>query len=320
MDFRMVSRGSGHVAAKASAYQSGERVLDPETGEQYDFSRLHADTENRVLETVILTPENCGDWALDRSTLWNEVEQTHTAKNSQLARWGRVNIPREIPAEQRMELVTSFIQKEFVSRGMIADIALQENTASDGLPNPHAHFLLTLRPVTEDGKSFPKRAGAGRMWNDLFTRGVKEAANDNKLGFSNGKGEGDGFVRNKDGLVAFREKWANHVNDWLEASGSNARCSHETYKVRGIDREPEPHIGRAKYGHGKTRDHSLALAEVKAVKLRNRLASASRYNRSGTAAAEAEQVKRIETERALNKAQRGRQWNLADEWGVSHDR
>jgi len=243
LNFQIVSRGKGSSALSVASYQSGERLSSLDSGETFDYSQHHVLTDSRVLETAILTPENCGDWALDRETLWNEVERTHTAKNSQLARWARVTIPREIPAEERMELVKEFVQREFVNRGMIADISLQENIAGDGLPNPHAHVMLVMRPVNDDGLGLPNRAAPGRKWNDLFTKGVEA----DKLGFSNSKGEGDGFVRNKNGLVAFREKWAQHVNAALESGETDAQCSHLSYKAQGIDKEPQPYLGKAKY-------------------------------------------------------------------------
>ena len=243
LNFQIVSRGKGSSALSVASYQSGERLSSLDSGETFDYSQHHVLTDSRVLETTILTPENCGAWALDRETLWNEVERTHTAKNSQLARWARVTIPREIPAEERMELVKEFVQREFVNRGMIADISLQENIAGDGLPNPHAHIMLVMRPVNEDGQGLPTRAAPGRKWNDLFTKGVEA----DKLGFSNSKGEGDGFVRNKKGLVAFREKWAQHVNEALANGETDAQCSHLSHKARGLEIEPQPYLGKAKY-------------------------------------------------------------------------
>ena len=262
LNFQIVSRGKGSSALSVASYQSGERLSSRDSGETFDYSQHHVLTESRVLETVILTPENCGDWAHDRETLWNEVERTHTAKNSQLARWARVTIPREIPADERMELVTNFVQREFVSRGMIADISLQENVAADGLPNPHAHIMLVMRPVNDDGLGLPTRAAPGRKWNDLFTKGVSET---DKLGFSNSAGEGDGFVRNKKGLIAFREKWAQHVNDALENGETDARCSHLSHKERGLDKEPQPYIGKAKYVSREKRHQHPAHQAVRDV-------------------------------------------------------
>src|SRR5205814_5159619 len=36
-------------------------------------------------------------------------------------------------------------------RGMVADVAFHNKVAADGLEQPHAHVLLTLRPLTEEG-------------------------------------------------------------------------------------------------------------------------------------------------------------------------
>ncbi len=313
LNFKVVSRGKGSCVVKAAAYQSGERLTNERTGETYDFTGYNAERDSVTLETAVMLPMDGDERLLDRSTFYNEIDKTHTAKNSQLARWGRVNIPREIPEGERMALVKSFVQREFVDRGMVADIALQEAPAGDGKPNPHAHILLAMRPLVEDGKTFPTRAAPGRPWNDLFTRGIRQHDNDNKLGFSNGKGEGDGFVRNTAGLVAFRELWAEHVNEWLATNDSTARCSHLSYKARGIEREPQPYIGKTKHVND-NQSHSMRDA-VQAVNMQNRLACASRYNASGLAREEAEQIKRYAEARARGQGG-SKRWNLADEWEI----
>ena len=308
LNFKIVSRGKGSSALSVASYQSGERLVSHDSGEAFDYRKHHVLTESRVLESTILIPENCGDWALDRETLWNEVERTHTAKNSQLARWGRVTIPREIPEDERMALVTSFVQREFVSRGMIADISLQENVAGDGLPNPHAHIMLVMRPVNEDGQGLPTRAAPGRIWNDLFTKGVADESE--AQGFANTKGEGDGFVKSTKGLVAFREKWAQHVNDALEEAGSEARCSDKSYKERGIDKEPQPYLGKAKYvSQEKRSSHAAHRAVADAVdrnEVREYLGARSSRHKSYSAgraswAADIEMMQGFyDTERNLN--------------------
>ena len=74
--------------------------------------------------------------------------------NSQLARRWVLTIPREIPPDQYAVLVREFCQKQFVSKGMIADFAIHD-THPPG-HNPHAHVLLTMRAMDEHGKWLPK--------------------------------------------------------------------------------------------------------------------------------------------------------------------
>ena len=81
----------------------------------------------------------------DREKLWNAVEEVETAKGSRLAREFVVALPIELNREQQIELLRDFIRKQFVSDGMCADAAIHD---TDG-HNPHAHILLTVRPLDE---------------------------------------------------------------------------------------------------------------------------------------------------------------------------
>ena len=74
--------------------------------------------------------------------------------NSQLARRWVLTIPREIPPDQYAVLVREFCQKQFVSKGMIADFAIHDPHPPGH--NPHAHVLLTMRAMDEHGKWLPK--------------------------------------------------------------------------------------------------------------------------------------------------------------------
>lgn len=84
----------------------------------------------------------------DREKLWNAVEEVETAKDSRLAREFVVALPIELSREEQVELLQEFIQEQFVSDGMCADAAIHD---TDG-HNPHAHILLTVRPLDERGK------------------------------------------------------------------------------------------------------------------------------------------------------------------------
>ena len=84
----------------------------------------------------------------DREQLWNAVEKVETAKDSRLAREFVVALPIELNHEEQIELLQEFIREQFVSDGMCADAAIHD---TDG-HNPHAHILLTVRPLDERGK------------------------------------------------------------------------------------------------------------------------------------------------------------------------
>ena len=57
-----------------------------------------------------------------------------------------IALPKELNREKQIELVREYVKENFVKVGMCVDIALHDK--NDG--NPHAHILLTMRPLNED--------------------------------------------------------------------------------------------------------------------------------------------------------------------------
>jgi ATP-dependent exoDNAse (exonuclease V) alpha subunit len=206
---RMITRSQGGNAVGAAAHNAGERLTDS-TGKVYDFSR-----KEHVVYAEILLPAGAPMAWQDRSVLWNEVERIEDRNSryetAQLARDIDMALPRELPGDARIALVREFALAEFVALGMVVDLGIHEPPAQDGLFQPHAHLLLTLRGVTETGFGHKVRA-----WNRRAL------------------------------LQAWRERWGAHVNALLERAGVPERIDHRSFRERGIvDRDPMPKIGRA---------------------------------------------------------------------------
>ena len=83
----------------------------------------------------------------DREKLWIAVEEAEKTKDSRLAREFVAALPVELSRQQQIALLQNFIREQFVAEGMCADVAIHD---TDG-HNPHAHILLTVRPLTETG-------------------------------------------------------------------------------------------------------------------------------------------------------------------------
>ena len=146
----IISRGKGRSAVAAAAYRSGETIRNNYDGVLHDYTR-----KSGVVYTQILLPKNAPSRFADRGTLWNEVEAGER-KNGRLAREVVLALPREFGQEEQKEAVAEYCQT-FTAMGMIADYAIHDN--GDG--NPHAHIMLTDRPLTADG--FAKKKN--RDWN-----------------------------------------------------------------------------------------------------------------------------------------------------------
>lgn len=193
----------GSSAVASASYRSGESLFDQRVEKTFDYS-----AKEDVIHTEIMTPEHAPVWASERQMLWNQVEAVEKRKDAQLARDIIAALPRELNAEQQIALVREFVQTQFVSQGMIADIAIHDKLASDGKNQPHCHIMLTLRDVSRDG--FGKK---NREWNQRTLVSV------------------------------WRDAWAETTNRHLEAAGRHERLSLRSYEEQGIDKVPGEHLG-----------------------------------------------------------------------------
>ena len=144
---KIVSRGSGKFAVAAAAYRSSEKITNEWDGITHDYTK-----KGGIVHSEILLPPNAPLGFKDRGTLWNSVEEIEKAGNSQLARELEVALPIELSREEQLRLVREYCSSQFVSKGMCADFNIHDT----GSGNPHAHILLTMRPMDEQGKWLPK--------------------------------------------------------------------------------------------------------------------------------------------------------------------
>jgi len=200
---KIVSRSSGSSAVASAAYRAAGRLHDERLDRSHDFTNKAG-----VVHSEVMLPRGAPERLGDRSTLWNEVEATELRKDAQLSREIEFAIPRELDQQQGIELTRDFVKAEFVECGMIADINVHWDIGADGLAKPHAHIMLTMREVNEDG--FGAKV---RDWNKT------------KL------------------IDTWRERWADHVNERLASLDIDARIDHRSLRAQGIDLEPQNKIG-----------------------------------------------------------------------------
>ena len=112
----IIKRSAGRSAVAAAAYRSGGKLTDERTGIIHDYTR-----KSGVDKSIILTPINA-DWITDRQQLWNRVEAAERRCDARLAKEITLAIPVELSRDDKIALVSEYIQKNFVDSGMIADI------------------------------------------------------------------------------------------------------------------------------------------------------------------------------------------------------
>ena len=225
----IVSRGKSKSAVAAAAYRSGEKLTNEWDGMTHDYTR-----KGGVAHTEIMLPPHAPPSFSDRSTLWNSVELYEKAGNAQLAREIDAALPIELSREEQIRLVREYCSSQFVSKGMCADFNIHDT----GGGNPHAHILLTMRPMDERGKWLPK----SKKEYVLDENGERV-----KLPSGRYKTRKVDLVdwNNQENAEVWRKAWADLTNDFLERNGSPERIDHRSNAERGIDELPTVHMGVA---------------------------------------------------------------------------
>ena len=224
---KIVSRGKGKSAVAAAAYRSGEKLTNEWDGLTHDYTK-----KGGVVHSEILLPAHAPPAFSDRSTLWNSVELSEKSNNAQLAREVEIALPVELSREEQTRLVREYCSSQFVSKGMIADFNLHDT----GGGNPHAHILLTIRPLDEKGAWLPKSK--------------KEYVldeNGEKIRLPSGwyKTHKVDLVdwNNRENAEVWRRAWADLANEYLAQNNRPERIDHRSYERQGIDQIPTVHVG-----------------------------------------------------------------------------
>ena len=270
----MVSRGAGRSAVAAAAYLSCSQMLNEYDGVQHDYTRK----QGLGWRQVFLPATAPAEWQ-DRETLWNAVEETETAKDSRLAREFVAALPIELSQEEQIQLLQDFIKEQFVADGMCADAAIHDPYPPGH--NPHAHILLTVRPLDEKGKWQYKTEKEYLCVKDGEERGFtaaefKQAQADGwekqyqykvgkkKVYMAPSAAQAQDYERvskypkstkygrqnpiterwnSDEQLVLWRAAWADVANRHLERTGHEERIDHRSHAERGLLERPTVHEG-----------------------------------------------------------------------------
>ena len=205
---QIISRSGGKSATAAAAYRARDKVYDERTGLNFDYSY-----KGSADYCQILAPAHAQDWVDNREVLWNKVEAAERRKDSQLAREINVALPVELSREEKIELGLSFVKNQYVSQGMVADVAFHDLDSH----NPHFHVMLTTRQLEGEGFALTKE----KAWRPDFGYGKAKS----------------------DLLLQERSSWQDYANAALERAGKTERIDHRTLEAQGLERIPQIHLG-----------------------------------------------------------------------------
>lgn len=274
LEAKVVSRGTGRSAVAASAYLSCSNILNDYDGVRHDYTRK----KGLVWQEIFLPEYAPAEWQ-DRGVLWNAVEEIEKTKDSRLAREFVPALPVELSKEQWQQLLSDFIKEQFVADGMCADVAIHDPYPPGH--NPHAHIMLTVRPLDENGKWQYKTEKEYLCIKDGEERGFTAAefkvaqadgwekqyqykGGKKKVYMTPSAAEVQGYERvnkypkstkygrqnpiserwnSEEQLVEWRKAWADVTNHYLEQYGHDARIDHRSHAERGLDEQPTVHEG-----------------------------------------------------------------------------
>ena len=269
---KMISRGTGRSVVAAAAYASCSKIYNDYDGMMHDYTRKHG-----CVYSEIFLPSNAPPEWQDRTELWNAVEAAEKAKDSRLARELIVALPVEIGLDEWKAILKDFISKQCVNKGMCADVSIHD---TDG-HNPHAHILLTMRPIDDKGKwqaktqkeDLCKRGDEERGFTaaefktaqaDGWEKQYQYKVDKKKLYMTPTEAEQQGYERvsknpkstrygrqnpicaewnSEEQVLRWRKAWEGVTNKALEQNSIDARVDCRSFKECGIDEQPTIHEG-----------------------------------------------------------------------------
>ncbi len=271
LETKIISRGTGRSAVAASAYMSCSEIYNDYDGITHDYTRKGGLKYERVFLPEFAPPE-----FKDRSVLWNAVEETEKTKDNRLAREFVIALPIEFTLDEQIKQIEEFT-KSLVADGMCADVCIHD---TDG-HNPHAHIMVTVRPINKDGTWQKKTEKEYLCIKDEREKGFTSSE------FSSAKNDGwekqyqylvkgkkeylpmsqaNGYERvnkypkstrygrqnpiserwnSEEQLLEWRKLWADIVNRELERKSLEERIDHRSFVARGITEQPTIHEGVA---------------------------------------------------------------------------
>ena len=249
---------------------SCSRIYNDYDGVTHEYTRKRG----LIYEQVFL-PDNAQKEWYDRSVLWNAVEEAEKTKDSRLSRELIIALPVEFDLSVWERMLQEYIKHNFVNRGMCADLCIHD---PDG-HNPHAHIMLTVRPLNKDGTWQRKtekeylciRGGEERGFTSAEYKSAQKEGWEKQYLYKIGKkkeylppSKAEGLERvnkypkstkygrqnpiseawnSEETLLEWRERWASLVNSYFKEFEMDESIDHRSFRARGIKKQPTVHVG-----------------------------------------------------------------------------
>jgi len=240
---KAISRKAGQSAVACAAYRAGDVLEDAKYGKVHDYSK-----KNGVMSSDIVMPASLrkGYVKIDREILWNTAEAFEARSDSRVAREWLINLPYELPEDERHALALEFAQKLCDDMDVIADVCLHRPVMKlpfdpnakpsskrlrEGEQNPdprnfHAHIMVTTRApvIGPDGKlAFDPKFKIPFEW-------------------SNKKRQQNNLPSSREEIKRIRKLWVDTANQRLKQHNLPL-MDERSYKDQGLDQQPTIKMG-----------------------------------------------------------------------------
>lgn len=173
---------------------------------------------------------NMPNWAAHNPAEFWAAADAHERVNGCTYREIEIALPRELNDAQRLALVRDFVSQEIGERHAYQFAIHNPKAAIAGGEQPHTHIMFSERQcdgIDRDPEQYFKRANTK----------YPERGGAKKVRF------GETPTERKAYLTEQRSRWAELQNAYLEKYHHYDRVDARSYKVQGIDRQPESHLG-----------------------------------------------------------------------------
>lgn len=240
---KAISRKAGQSAVACAAYRAGDVLEDAKYGKVHDYSK-----KDGVMSSDIVMPASLkkGYVKIDREILWNTAEAFEARSDSRVAREWLINLPYELPEDERHALALEFAQKLCDDMNVIADVCLhrpvmklpfdpnakpsskrlREGEQNPDLRNFHAHIMVTTRApvIGPDGKlAFDPKFKIPFEW-------------------SNKKRKQNDLPSSREEIKRIRKLWVDTANQRLKHRNLPL-MDERSYKDQGLDQQPTIKMG-----------------------------------------------------------------------------
>jgi len=226
--------GGGHARSSGSCYhlsfRSGSHVSGSCASAAHDYITRSEEYDDPNRDAAIyVESDHMPEWAEDEPREYWDAADVYERANGRLYVSADFALPRDVDAEDHVELAHAFAQDLTEREHLPYTLAIHAGQDAEGREhNPHARLMISER----------QNDGIARTREQWFRRANRASPN-------RGGAPKSRTFHGREWMEQARERWATLTNEMLARRGRDERVDHRSYQRQGIDIEPGRHYGPA---------------------------------------------------------------------------